>query len=638
MKECRRIAYILTIRFEESAKVGRNMADLRGLALFVIRRLIYLLVTIILIISIAFYAFRIGSGDPMMLYTPRDLNVSGELYEEVVDNLHLDDSLSVQYVHYVYERLTGDFDYPSWAFSGRTVTYVDEFVYDGMLKTLFLLTMVIGSSVLIGTAYGMLAAMPRRLSILDALVSLPILVLFCMPAVCTILMAMDLNWRLDGPFPLGGPYGTDYESLTPYEKVIDILNHAFLPVLVGFLATVGFFALIVRTGIRRSLMRPENLAAEGMRIREQHLLVNAFHCTLPLVKLFVVASLTVALIIDYLFGYRGLGYMLFTAVWYMDWPAFDVIFYLTALVAIVFMFAFEFPVILAHWRLEKRDGGREVAEPSLPDPVGARHDLRDNVVLGLTRNWRFVLGLSGLLFVVLLAAIGPSIAGVDPYSRSWMTAHDLTAYEYFLAGARVPLYEIALFSVLSGGIGLVLGALTAIASSRTRLLGRLTNRGLEILSDGMIAVPLISLCAVVAMTRMTFLDWGIPLVAFLWFLGPVANTAKGPIRSGPLDGGGPPGRHRREFWCGVASRTLFATKYVAVIGLLTTVFIEFALGRADIYSWARMIEVALDYGLIATHEGWLWTLLSGLGYALLAASVYVVIGEFERVFKNLSKT
>jgi len=614
------------------------MADLRGLALFVMKRSLYLLVTIILIISIAFYAFRIGSGDPMMLYTPRDPNVGGELYEEVVDNLHLDDPLAVQYVHYVYERLTGDFDYPSWEYSGRTITYVDEFVYDGMLKTLFLLTMVIGSSVLIGTAYGMLAAMPRRLSILDALVSLPILVLFCTPAVCTILMAMDLNWRLDGPFPLRGPYGIDYESLTPYEKVIDILNHAFLPVLVGFLATVGFFALIVRSGIRRSLRKPENLAADGMRIREQHLLVNAFHCTLPLIKLFVVASLTVVLIIDCLFGYRGLGYMLLDAVWYMDWPAFDVVFYLVALVAIAFMFAFEFPVTLAHWRLEKREGGSEIAEQSLQDPVGVQHDLRDDVVFGLTRNWRFVLGLSGLLFVVFLAAVGPSIAHVDPLSPNWMTAHDLTAYEYFLAGARVPLYEITLFSVLSGGIGFVLGALTAIARSRTRLLGRLTNRGLEILSDGMIAVPLISLCAVAAMTRWTFfLSGGIPLVAFLWLWGPVANAAKGPTRPGPPAQGGPPGRYRREFWCGIASRTLFVTKYVAVIGLLTAIFVEFALGRADIYSWARMIEFAYEFGLIATDEGWLWTLLSGFGIALLAASVYVVIGEFERVFRNLSK-
>jgi peptide/nickel transport system permease protein len=309
-------------------------------------------VTIILIISIAFYMFRIGSGDPMMLYTPRDPNINDELYEEVVDNLHLDDSVTVQYVHYVYERLTGDFDYPSWTYSGRTITYVDGFVYDGMLKTLFLLTMVIGSSVLIGTAYGMLAAMPRRLSVLDALVSLPILVLFCIPAVCTALMALDLNMRADQPFPLREPYDMYYGSLTPYEKVIDILNHAFLPVLVGFLATVGFFALIVRTGIRRSLTNSENLTVDGMRVREQHLLVNAFHCTLPLIKLFVVASLAVVLTIDYVFMYRGLGYLLIVGAYDFDMPLLDVTFYLTALVAIVFMFAFEFLVTLAHRRVE----------------------------------------------------------------------------------------------------------------------------------------------------------------------------------------------------------------------------------------------------------------------------------------------
>jgi hypothetical protein len=149
-------------------------------------------------------------------------------------------------------------------------------------------------------------------------------------------------------------------------------------------------------------------------------------------------------------------------------------------------------------------------------------------------------------------------------------------------------------------------------------------------------VPLISLSAVVMITG-GGLAWGIPLIVFLWLWGPVANSAKGLTRPESPDRGGSPSRGTRGFLCGVASGTLFATKYVAVVGLLTTVFVEFALRSADYNSWTRMIESAYFY-MIYTGEGWLWFLLPGLGIALLAASVYVIIGEFERIFRNLSKT
>ena len=102
---------------------------------------------VILVMSINFVTYMVLPGDPSATMTPKGSD--HDLYERIIEEARLSDSLLVQYVDYILDTFTGDFRVST---SSRPFADIQEFIWDGVGKTLALLAFGLLGSFAIGVA------------------------------------------------------------------------------------------------------------------------------------------------------------------------------------------------------------------------------------------------------------------------------------------------------------------------------------------------------------------------------------------------------------------------------------------------------------------------------------------------------
>jgi peptide/nickel transport system permease protein len=133
-----------------------------------------------------------------------------------------------------------------------------------------------------------------------------------------VLFATTLGW-----FPQGGFQSTQ-SGITGLDKVVDILNHMFLPLITLTLAYIGEYYLLMRSSLLDVLGEEYITAARAKGIREsqvlwRHAVRNALLPTVTLLALsfgFVIGG---AITVELVFSYPGLGLLTFEALEAQDY-------------------------------------------------------------------------------------------------------------------------------------------------------------------------------------------------------------------------------------------------------------------------------------------------------------------------------
>ncbi len=286
---------------------------------YITRRLLQMIVTLFVILTVLFFLFRLMPGDPVsMVLDPR---MPPEAKEALRRQFGLDRPLVTQYLLYLGNVFRGNFGRSFQ--SARPVLAV---IVERLPTTLLLFTTASVFSFALGMWIGKLIAWRRGgpLETSFTLLGLSFYTVF-LPWF-GMLVIWIFAYRLDW-FPLGGILSPELwiSEASTWAKSLDVLHHLALPL---FVLTAVMFAgsmLVMRSSMLETLEQDYVTAAraKGLTervVRNRHAARNAM---LPLVTSFTLSlafSMSGGVLTETVFSWPGLGTELVEAVLAQDFP------------------------------------------------------------------------------------------------------------------------------------------------------------------------------------------------------------------------------------------------------------------------------------------------------------------------------
>ncbi len=280
---------------------------------FIVRRLLWLPLLLLLVSLVTFALGLYGPGDPVQVMV--GLHARPDIIERVRHDYGFDQPFYVQYLKYVGNVLTGNFGYSLVKFQGQSV---GSLLAKRLPVTVQLNLISLAWSLPLGILLGILAGV-RRDSAIDVLarviviagISLPIIAL--LPVLTFALSRKHELGLFDvGPFlPVGGWDGMFSDKI-------------ILPAFIEGLGTLATFTRQTRAGIIDELGRDYVRTARAKGLTEQlvvfrHVLRNAL---LPLATIsgFLLASLVAgSFLVENWYGIPGVGQLAFESLFSRDY-------------------------------------------------------------------------------------------------------------------------------------------------------------------------------------------------------------------------------------------------------------------------------------------------------------------------------
>jgi len=310
-----------------------------GLRAYIIKRILYSIALLFLVITLNFAIFMLMPGGPIArLANPSRLR-DPEAIEAQLRYFGLLDPPLVRYLRYVQNMLTFQFGY---SFRSQA-PIVDEI--GSRLSTTF--TLVITAEVIaivIGLVFGVIASYKRGrfFDVFSSLVSLitTSLPVFWVGMVLLLIFSYNLHW-----FPGAHSFPQDWilPGRWPSNFLVELsfrLRHLFLPATTLVIITAGFYLLLTRASMIEVLSEDYLVTAKAKGLSTRKVLFkHAFkNASLPLITQIAISfgfMLSGATLTETVFSYPGLGLWIWQSIEYTDFPALQAIFFLIAICVII---------------------------------------------------------------------------------------------------------------------------------------------------------------------------------------------------------------------------------------------------------------------------------------------------------------
>jgi ABC-type dipeptide/oligopeptide/nickel transport system permease component len=292
------------------------------MATFIIRRIVWTIPVLLLVILMTFILMKQISGNPFR-HTER--NVPEAIQKNLERKFHLDKPWYVQYAYYVKGVFTFDLG-PSMAQRSRTV---NDVVKDGFPRSLKLGLLAYFWAVIFGVPAGILAALKPN-SIFDYFAMLFSSIGFALPSffVATLLIYyVAVKWDL---VPTNG---------WP-EKFWQLDSRVLLPSLALALFPMAYFARLVRGAMLETMQQDyvRTAKAKGLRYRRviglhvlRNSLIPAVTATAPLLGLIITGTF----VIEFIFSIPGIGRYFINSVSNRDYSVVMGITVLTSVIIVI---------------------------------------------------------------------------------------------------------------------------------------------------------------------------------------------------------------------------------------------------------------------------------------------------------------
>lgn len=301
---------------------------------FIVRRILYTLMTIFAVATILFLIFRIMPGDPTAQVISPALDEAAQA--RLKEAFGLDKPLYIQYLFYLKNLVTLD-----WGRSFTSSKQVFGILQYRFWNTIFLMGAGMCFTLIVGTGLGMIMAW-RRNSPLDLASTLGSLVLQSAPPFVTgILFLMILSYRLE-LFPTGGMHtpgmrlGTGLQIL--FSK--DFLHHLILPTITVALYYLATPMLIMRDSMLEVMGSDfiELAKAKGLAphvVMTKHAARNALLPVLTVSSVLIGFAIGGQVIVEQVFSWPGMGQLMVEAASSHDYPVAQATFLALAVVVIL---------------------------------------------------------------------------------------------------------------------------------------------------------------------------------------------------------------------------------------------------------------------------------------------------------------
>lgn len=293
---------------------------------YFLKRFAMFLLTVWLGMTLMFIIPRLAPGDPVSAIVSRmavqagQVEQSEELIAEWRERFGLDEPIPVQYIKYIGNSLRFQFGY-SMAYFPSTV---QELIMRAIPWTIGLLTIATMISFVIGIAIGALIGWRPTPRILRTL--LPVTLCFTsIPAfMLGILLIYIFAFALRA-FPFGGAYARGLSPEFSWDFISSVVHHGTLPAAAIVLTSMGYWALgmrammITNTGEDYMILAK----AKGLKASRIFWMYGVRNAILPQVTALALSIGSIAggsIIVEYIFTFPGMGYLLYQGILNNDYP------------------------------------------------------------------------------------------------------------------------------------------------------------------------------------------------------------------------------------------------------------------------------------------------------------------------------
>jgi len=299
---------------------------------FLVRRVAFYVVAFWVAITVNFLLPRLLPGNPIDYFQMRYSAILAnnphllDTLKPVFDFKH--QSLAVQYVHYLGNLAHLNFG-PSYS---QFPTPVNDLIAQALPWSLFLAGVSALVAFVIGTLLGIVAAWWRSGTV-DTVVTPLTMFMQSFPAFFVAMIILYFLGVIGGWFPLDHAFGDTVQPGFNLPFFADVLTHAAMPLLALLLASVGGWLLGMRAVMINTLSEDYITMAEakGLRTRRIVFMYAARNALLPQITSLAIVlgyALTSLVLIENVFAYPGLGYLMVNAVKATDYPLMQAIFFL----------------------------------------------------------------------------------------------------------------------------------------------------------------------------------------------------------------------------------------------------------------------------------------------------------------------
>jgi peptide/nickel transport system permease protein len=328
---------------------------------YLVRRIIQFVIVLWGAATLNFILPRLAPGNPVRERLLSALATGGYQQagiEEMVlaynEQFGLDKPLYVQYLLYLQAAFQLDFGYSIASYPAKVL----NLIMAALPWTISLLLVSTLISFALGTLLGALMAWPRSPRFLRHLV-LPMMALSAIPYYLLGLVLVYSFAILLPIFPISGGYAIGTLPNLSWAFIQDAIYHSILPALSIVLSAIGFWAL----GMRGMMVTTEGedyvVYAEAKGIPERgiflhYALRNAILPQLTSLALALGTVVSGAVVVEIVFGYPGVGSLLFQAIRSLDYFVIYGVVFMTVLAIAIATLALDLTYPLVDPRISYR--------------------------------------------------------------------------------------------------------------------------------------------------------------------------------------------------------------------------------------------------------------------------------------------
>ena len=302
---------------------------------YIVRRVCKAILTIFFVTTLIFFLIRLLPGNPVEVFIQQQIGQYGFSYEDAANqarSLYAIDTtkpLPLQYVDYLRHIARGDLGH-SVLSPGVPVTRI---IREYLPWTIFSVGTGLLLAFTVGIGFGMLMAY-RRGSIVDHVLSAVGSILHSIPNyLFAIMLVVFLGVRLKW-LPIAkmrGAYSSGQDVELTFGFFRDIFYHASLPIATYFFTGIGAWMLLMKSSTVAALDEDYVNVARARGLTDRRIAI-AYVGRTAILPLFAQLTIAIAFVVggsflvEPIFVYQGIGYILFRAIQQRDYPLMQGIF------------------------------------------------------------------------------------------------------------------------------------------------------------------------------------------------------------------------------------------------------------------------------------------------------------------------
>ncbi len=296
---------------------------------YAVRRIAKAVLTVYLVATGTFFLVRLLPGNPIEVYINTQMSQFGVSYQDAVSSaaglfaFNPDRPLPEQYAEYLAGVARGDFG-ESLLAPGTSVSTI---VFSYLPWTLFSVGLAVLISFTLGITLGMLMSYLRN-TWLDHVLSAIGSLLHSIPDyLLAMLIVVFFGVQMD-LLPIADMRGAYSPGVTPefsLDFFSDVMFHASLPITVYVLTKIGGWMLVMKSSTTETLGEDYVTVARARglsdrRIRTAYVGRNAILPLFPQLAITLGFVLGGSILVEQVFQYQGVGYLLLQSVTRRDYP------------------------------------------------------------------------------------------------------------------------------------------------------------------------------------------------------------------------------------------------------------------------------------------------------------------------------